>query len=142
MCSKFQNPLPSCFRSFTLRFKDSIGPLERRLLYMPSVQYPSIQNEDVRIKVLDFQICIHLLQYAANIHVYSERTYSDRIQEDTARRSPSSLNQFLGFRDCTFLDISTSAFFAAKIQRLNIKKNIFYFLELSNKQVYNECVKD
>ena len=36
MCSKFRNPLPSRFRSFTLRFKDSIGPLERRLLYIPS----------------------------------------------------------------------------------------------------------
>ena len=46
MCSKFRNPPPSRFRSFVLRFKDSIGPLERLLLYIPSgPSLSTIMNE-------------------------------------------------------------------------------------------------
>lgn len=33
------------------------------------VSYPDIQNEDVRSKVLDLQICTHLLQYGTNIYI-------------------------------------------------------------------------
>ena len=47
MCSKFRNPLPSRFRSFALRFKDSIGPLERWLLYILSGSIQSTVMNDL-----------------------------------------------------------------------------------------------